>query len=63
MRTALPAPAIDVLHRPGEHVVLHLIDRPEPPDLGRLREPPVDAARVIETVAEGRYSIELVLTS
>jgi len=60
-RHLLPVSAIEVLHRPGEHVVLHQLDRPDRPDLGDLREPPIASAQVIETVADGRYSVELVL--
>lgn len=57
----LDRPAIEFLARPGETVVLHLLDTEERPDLGDLLEPPRGASRVVETVADGRYSVELIL--
>lgn len=57
----LDRPAIEFLSRPGETVVLHLLDTDQRPDLGDLVDPPVGADRVVETVADGRYSVELIL--
>lgn len=54
--------AVEVLARPDEWVVLHLRDGPDRPDLGDLiRGPAGQSSRVCETVADGRYSLELVI--
>ena len=58
---ALERPAVDVLGRPTEVVVFHLVDEETPPALGTLLEPPVPGSRVVETVVDGRYSVELIL--
>lgn len=52
--------AIEVLGRPSEVVVLHLLRTAEAPDLGRLAAGP-DDARLVHTVADNRYSLEVVL--
>lgn len=57
----LGTPAIDVLGRPTEVVVFHLLDGRAPGDLGELRAPPVPGSRVVETMVDGRYSVELIL--
>jgi hypothetical protein len=57
----LGAPAVDVLGRPTEVVVFHLVEHDSPVDLGALRAPPVPGSRVVETVVDGRYSVELIL--
>lgn len=57
----LPDAAVEYLGRPGEMVVLHLLDHDERPDLGALTRPPRPGTRVVETVADGRYSVELIL--
>jgi len=51
--------AFEVLGRPTELVVLHLLRTPVGPDLGQLVHPPV--GQVVHTVADERYSLELVL--
>ncbi|MEM7094919.1 MAG: DUF4031 domain-containing protein [Actinomycetota bacterium] len=56
-----PGAEVEFLARPGEVVVLHLYAKPESVELGPLSAPPVAGSRVIETVADGRYSLELVL--
>lgn len=61
VRSRLERPAIDVLTRPGEHVVLHLLDRPTAPSLDQFELAPAPHTRVIETIAEGRWSVELVI--
>lgn len=54
--------AIEYLTRPGEFVVLHLLAGPERPSLGALREGPGHAAvSVRETVADHRYSLEVIV--
>lgn len=54
--------AIEVLGRPGELVVIHLLRTPHAPDIGDLAAGPRDVdARVVHTVADNRYSLELVL--
>lgn len=57
----LGAPAIDVLGRPTEVVVFHLVEGAAPGDLGDLRTAPVPGSRVVETMVDGRYSVELIL--
>ena len=57
----LDDPDVDVLHRPGEHVVLHLVPEHRAPRLGPLAEAPSSGTQVIETVVDGRWSVELVL--
>lgn len=52
--------AIEVLARPSELVVMHLTRSAEPPQLGHLAEGP-DVGRLVHTVADRRYSLELVL--
>lgn len=51
--------AVEVLARPGELVVLHLTRSPHRPDLGDLAD--TAPGRVVHTVADQRYSLELVL--
>lgn len=53
--------AIEVLARPTELVVIHLLRTPEAPDLGTLAEGPDGAGQLVHTVADNRYSLELVL--
>lgn len=56
------APSVEILCRPGECVVLHLFDQSQRPDsVGVDQGPPLDACTVIETVANGWYSLELVI--
>ncbi len=57
----LGAPAVDVLGRPSEVVVFHLLEASGAPALDGLREPPIPGSRVVETVVDGRYSVELIL--
>lgn len=57
----LESPDVDVLYRPGEHVVLHLVPEQRAPQLGSLAHAPSEGTRVIETVVDGRWSVELVL--
>ena len=52
--------AIEVLVRPTELVVLHLLRTPEAPNLGVLAAGPT-VGRVVHTVVDQRYSLELVL--
>ena len=57
----LGSPSVDVLGRPSEVVVFHLVEGTAPRDLGVLRTPPVPGSRVVETTVDGRYSVELIL--
>lgn len=52
--------AIEVLGRPSELVVMHLQRHAEAPALGDLAAGPLDG-RLVHTVADQRYSLELVL--
>ena len=52
--------AIEVLGRPTEVVVLHLLRSPAAPDLGALAAGP-GVGRLVHTVLDDRYSLELVL--
>ena len=52
--------AIEVLGRPSEVVVMHLRRDADAPDLGALAVGPA-GGRVVHTVADQRYSMELVL--
>lgn len=52
--------AIEVLGRPTEIVILHLLRDPKPPDLGSLSDGP-GVGRLVHTVLDNRYSLELVL--
>ncbi|MDG1086841.1 MAG: DUF4031 domain-containing protein, partial [Acidimicrobiales bacterium] len=52
--------AIEVLGRPSELVVMHLCRDAYAPDLGALAGGPT-GGRVVHTVADHRYSMELVL--
>jgi hypothetical protein len=62
VRPAFAHASVDVLARPGELVVLHLLDAGQVPDLGDLAGGPgVGGTRVVHTVADGRYSLELVV--
>lgn len=62
VRPVFERASVDVLARPGELVVLHLLDARYTPDLGELAGgPQIGGTRVIHTVAEGRYSLELVV--
>jgi hypothetical protein len=61
-RTRMTHAAVEVLVRPGECVVLHLLGderRPYVEDL--LDGPDHPRSSVCETVADGRYSLELIL--
>jgi len=60
VRAAFDEVAIEVLVRPTELVVLHLIRTPDRPDLGSVDDHP-PAGHVVHTVADNRYSLELVL--
>lgn len=61
-RSRLVTPAVEVLVRPGECVVLHLLDHDTRPDVDDLLGvPPRHDATVCETIVDGRYSLELVL--
>lgn len=51
---------IEVLARPTEMVVMHLARSAEAPKLGELAAGP-DLGRLVHTVADQRYSLELVL--
>lgn len=53
--------AIEVLGRPSEIVVMHLRRSSDAPDLGALSSGPSGDGRLVHTVADGRYSLELVL--
>lgn len=52
--------AIEVLGRPTEIVILHLLRVPSAPDLGPLAAGP-GTGRLVHTVLDNRYSLELVL--
>ena len=52
--------AIEVLARPTELVVLHLLRTSVGPDLGELASGP-GLGQLVHTVADDRYSLELVL--
>jgi len=52
--------AIEVLARPTELVVMHLRRGPQAPDLGELATT-VPAGHLVHTVADDRYSLELVV--
>jgi len=52
--------AIELLARPTELVVMHLRRDADRPDLGELATAPT-GSRVVHTVADGRYSLELVV--
>lgn len=54
--------AIEVLGRPGELVVMHLRRDPNRPDIGSLAEGP-PGGHLVHTVADNRYSLELVLNT
>lgn len=59
---ALDGAAVEYLARPGELVVLHLLDGPQRPVLGGLADGPAHpAASVRHTVADRRYSLELII--
>lgn len=51
--------AIEVLARPSEVVVMHLRRDARAPDFEALGDPP--SGHVVHTIADGRYSLELVL--
>lgn len=51
---------VEVLGRPSEVVVMHLTRSPHVPELGELAAGP-EVGRVVHTVADDRYSLELVL--
>jgi len=51
---------VEVLARPTELVVIHLRRDSQMPDLGPLADGP-DVGHVVHTVADDRYSLELVL--
>lgn len=51
---------VEVLARPTEVVVMHLTRAPDVPDLGPLADGP-DVGHLVHTVADDRYSLELVL--
>lgn len=51
---------VEVLARPTELVVMHLTREPHVPELGGLAEGP-DLGHLVHTVADDRYSLELVL--
>lgn len=62
VRPHLAEAAVEVLARPTEWLVLHILDGPERPELGELGQGPGSrSASVWETVADGRYSLELVI--
>ena len=58
--TRFEGDAIEVLARPSELIVMHLRRSPEAPELGALAEAP-PSARLVHTVADNRYSLEVVL--
>lgn len=60
VRPAFDDAAIEVLGRPGEVVVMHLRRDAERPELGELDAGP-GVGQLVHTVADGRYSMELVL--
>ena len=62
VKTHLLDAKVEVLARPDEWVVLHLRESSHRPELGDLIRGPVGPSlRVCETVADGRYSLELVI--
>ena len=63
VRYRLARAEVEVLARPNEWVVLHLLDGVERPDLGELIRGPGNGSSICETVADGRYSLELVIRS
>lgn len=60
VRPSFPDAAVEVLARPTEIVVLHLLRTPERPPLGQLESGP-GVGHLVHTVLDNRYSLELVL--
>lgn len=59
VRPRIAGADVEVLARPTELVVLHLTRTPDQPDLGQLEAQA--PGRLVHTVADQRYSLELVL--
>lgn len=61
VRHRVPLAEVDVLHRPTEHLVLHMLGHADGPELGDLAKSPVPGSLVVETNSNRRWSVELVL--